>query len=156
MHSPRTSFGQLFTVLFLNCSSKMYFWTALYFEILCLIMALHRGCHQGNWINALAEDYWSPPPTLHNQPSCVPNIFSEAWYVFVLHAQCTHYLFSCSTQKAVAVSKVYFQHGYANTDIDFDFDFSNVVVHQIWKNQFQIYTRGSPPHCVGVWGGILT
>ena len=83
MHSPRTSFGQLFTVLFLNCSSKLYFWTALYFEILCLIIALHRGCHQGNWINALAEDYWSPPPTLHNQPSCVPNIFSEAWYVFV-------------------------------------------------------------------------
>ena len=49
---------------------------------------LHRGCHQGNWINALAEHYWSP--TLHNQPSCVLNVFSRS-HIFCI--QCTPSMF---------------------------------------------------------------
>ena len=84
MHSPRTiflvNFLQLyFSTVFLNCT---FVWDSVFDYV------VHRGYHQGNWINALAEHYWSP--TLHNQPSCVLNVFSRS-HIFCI--QCTPSMF---------------------------------------------------------------
>ena len=45
--------------------------------VLVFDYVLHSGCHQGNWINALAKDYWSP--ALYNQPKHSNDIFYECF-----------------------------------------------------------------------------